>query len=115
MPLAATEAIMFCRGGNLEDQEAYDREKLINWLFAMLPSLINKDRLTIKTRASALETHAGKVKFLKLQESQDPFLVQQRQFKEFHETVATSKNYPRFNRRLRQQYTSLTLSKNEES
>jgi len=49
-PLVATEGIMFCRGGNLEDFEAYDRDKLISWLFAMLPSLINKDRLTLKTR-----------------------------------------------------------------
>jgi hypothetical protein len=44
---------MFCRGGNLNDFEAYDREKMISWLFAMLPSLINNNRLTLKTRVSA--------------------------------------------------------------
>jgi len=44
-PLVATEGIIYCRGGNIDDFEAYDREKLINWLFAMLPCLINNDRL----------------------------------------------------------------------
>jgi|688.fasta_scaffold190636_3 hypothetical protein len=37
--VTATEAMMFCRGGNLQNYQAYDRQRLVDWLAARLPSL----------------------------------------------------------------------------
>lgn len=47
---AATEAILTCRGVNLEKSDYYDRKKLVEWMAKRMPDLISAHRARVQLK-----------------------------------------------------------------